>query len=206
MPYFAISFRIFHCVCTALVQYFLMRDLEKLIGWVRMAIIYLVSGIGGNLASCVFVPYEAEVGPAGAHFGLVAALFVDAIYSWRILLNPWKAIAQLSGVLVFLFLLGLLPWVDNYAHLFGFVFGFLLSLALFPYIQMGRGDEHRRIIKRAIIVIVCLLIVAGLFAMLLILFYVRPLLDCDSCIYFNCIPFTEHFCDNQGLTLQITPI
>lgn len=171
-----------------------------------MAIIYLVSGIGGNLASSVFVPYEAEVGPAGAHFGLVAALFVDAIYSWHILLNPWKAIGQLTGVLIFLFALGLLPWVDNYAHLFGFIFGFLLSLALFPYIQMGRGDERRRVCKRVVIVIVCLSIVAAFFAMLFVLFYEYPLRDCDSCIYFNCIPFTEHFCDNQGLTLQVTPI
>lgn len=35
-----------------------MRDLEKLIGWARMAILYIGSGVAGNLASAIFVPYK----------------------------------------------------------------------------------------------------------------------------------------------------
>ena len=42
-------------------QYWLMRDLEKLAGSVRICIIYLGSGMAGNLASAIFVPYRAEV-------------------------------------------------------------------------------------------------------------------------------------------------
>lgn len=38
-----------------------LRDLEKLAGWHRIAIIYLLSGITGNLASAIFLPYRAEV-------------------------------------------------------------------------------------------------------------------------------------------------
>ena len=49
-----------------------MRDLEKLVGAMRLSLIYLGSGMVGNLASAIFVPYRAEVGPAGAHFGLLA--------------------------------------------------------------------------------------------------------------------------------------
>ena len=49
-----------------------MRDLEKLVGALRLSLIYLGSGMVGNLASAIFVPYRAEVGPAGAHFGLLA--------------------------------------------------------------------------------------------------------------------------------------
>jgi membrane associated rhomboid family serine protease len=40
----------------------IMRDMEKLIGAIRMAIIYIGSGIAGNLASCTFLPYQVEVG------------------------------------------------------------------------------------------------------------------------------------------------
>ena len=65
-----------------MLQYFLMTDLEKLVGWHRLAIVYIFSGIGGNLASATFVPYRAEVGPSGSQLGLLAALFVDAFYSW----------------------------------------------------------------------------------------------------------------------------
>lgn len=41
-----------------------MRDLEKLAGSVRTAVIYMCSGVAGNLASAIFVPYRAEVGHA----------------------------------------------------------------------------------------------------------------------------------------------
>ena len=54
-----------------------MRDLEKMAGTVRIAIIYLCAGCVGNLASAIFVPYRAEVGPAGAHFGLLATCMVE---------------------------------------------------------------------------------------------------------------------------------
>jgi hypothetical protein len=35
-----------------------MRDMEKLCGPARMAIIYLGSGMAGNLASAIFIPYR----------------------------------------------------------------------------------------------------------------------------------------------------
>jgi membrane associated rhomboid family serine protease len=50
-----------HLVITVVFQYFIMRDIEKMAGPTRIAIIYLVSGIGGYLASAIFVPFRAEV-------------------------------------------------------------------------------------------------------------------------------------------------
>lgn len=38
-----------------------LRDIEKLAGWLRISIIYVLSGITGNLASAIFLPYRAEV-------------------------------------------------------------------------------------------------------------------------------------------------
>lgn len=53
-------FRIIHCAITVLVQWYYMRDLEKLIGWARMAIVYMGAGIGGSLASAIFLPYRVS--------------------------------------------------------------------------------------------------------------------------------------------------
>jgi len=39
----------------------ILRDLEKLAGWLRISIIYILSGVTGNLASALFLPYRAEV-------------------------------------------------------------------------------------------------------------------------------------------------
>lgn len=50
-----------HLALSVAFQMVIMRDLEKLAGPLRIAIIYLGSGIFGNLASALFVPYRAEV-------------------------------------------------------------------------------------------------------------------------------------------------
>ncbi|XP_047233543.1 inactive rhomboid protein 1 isoform X2 [Girardinichthys multiradiatus] len=52
---------ILHCLVSVLFQMTVLRDLEKLAGWLRISIIYMLSGITGNLASAIFLPYRAEV-------------------------------------------------------------------------------------------------------------------------------------------------
>jgi len=42
-------------------QMCIMRDVEKLIGWLRLGVIYIVSGIAGSLSSAIFLPYHPEV-------------------------------------------------------------------------------------------------------------------------------------------------
>lgn len=53
--------RILHCLVSVCFQMTILRDLEKLAGWHRISLIYLFSGITGNLASAIFLPYRAEV-------------------------------------------------------------------------------------------------------------------------------------------------
>lgn len=45
-----------------------MRDLEKLTGPLRIAIIYMGSGVAGNLASVIFVPYRADVSTSNLNY------------------------------------------------------------------------------------------------------------------------------------------
>jgi membrane associated rhomboid family serine protease len=59
--YILMCFSILHLATTIVIQYFLMRDLEKLTGSLRIALIYLGSGVAGNLGSAIFVPYRADV-------------------------------------------------------------------------------------------------------------------------------------------------
>ena len=53
--------RFVQLVITVLFQFFIMRDVEKLAGWIRIAIIYLGSGVAGSLGSAIFLPYHVEV-------------------------------------------------------------------------------------------------------------------------------------------------
>ncbi|KAL1452942.1 hypothetical protein WDU94_007124 [Cyamophila willieti] len=176
-----------------------MRDLEKLTGSFRIGIIYFGSGIGGNLASAIFVPYRADVGPAGAHFGLLACLIVEILNCWPLLKHPEQALMKLLTITFILLLFGLLPWVDNFAHLFGFLFGFLLSYALLPFVSFGPYDRQKKIF----LIWVCLIFVVVFFVILLLLFYLIPIYDCELCSYFNCIPFTSEFCADQNINLNV---
>ncbi|XP_007906590.1 inactive rhomboid protein 1 isoform X2 [Callorhinchus milii] len=189
---------ILHCAVSICFQMTILRDLEKLAGWLRISIIYILSGITGNLASAIFLPYRAEVGPAGSQFGILACLFVELFQSWQILARPWKAFVKLVGLVLFLFAFGLLPWIDNFAHISGFISGFFLSFAFLPYISFGRFDLYR---KRCQIMIFLVTFV-GLFAGLVVLFYVYPI-TCEWCEYLTCIPFTDKFCEKYDLNAHL---
>ena len=80
-----------------------LRDLEKLAGWWRIALIYILSGVIGNLASAIFVPYKPDVGPSGAQYGLIACLFVEFVQSWQLLDQPWVSFFSSSQEILIFF-------------------------------------------------------------------------------------------------------
>ena len=84
-----------------------LRDLEKLAGWWRIGLIYVLSGIVGNLGSAIFVPYRPDVGPSGACFGLIACLFVEFIQSWQLLDQPLACVTNVSPISSYAFQLHL---------------------------------------------------------------------------------------------------
>lgn len=112
--------------------------------------------------------------------------------------HPNQALCKLVSITIFLFFVGLLPWVDNYAHLFGFIFGFLLSYALLPFISFGPYDRQKKIA----LIWVCLLSASSLFILLVLLFYIIPVYDCKVCSYFNCLPITSDFCASQNINFK----
>ena len=55
------SCRIVQLLLSIVFQLLFMRDLEKLLGWLRICLIYVVCGIAGSLSSAIFIPYHVEV-------------------------------------------------------------------------------------------------------------------------------------------------
>ncbi|XP_072319092.1 inactive rhomboid protein 2-like [Eucyclogobius newberryi] len=190
-----------HCVVSVIFQMTILRDLEKLAGWARIAIIYVFSGITGNLASALFLPYRAEVGPAGSQFGLLACLFVELFQGWQVLERPWKACLKLVCIVLFLFLCGLLPWIDNIAHIFGFLSGMLLAFAFLPYITFGTFDTYRK----RILIAVSLLAYVGLFASLIVWFYIHPI-NWHWLEHLTCLPLTKSFCEKYDIDHDINHV
>ncbi|XP_047434589.1 inactive rhomboid protein 2-like [Mugil cephalus] len=187
-----------HCVVSVVFQMTILRDLEKLAGWVRISIIYILSGITGNLASALFLPFRAEVGPAGSQFGLLACLFVELFQGWQMLEKPWKAFLKLLGIVLFLFLCGLLPWIDNIAHIFGFISGLLLSFAFLPYVTFGTFDKYRK----RVLIGVSMLAYIGLTSSLIVWFYIYPI-NWHWLEHLTCLPFTSKFCEKYDIDHNI---
>ena len=71
--------RLFHVILTVVFQALIMRDMEKLAGAIRITIIYFGSGIGGNLASAIFLPYHVEVNYLSCEFNISCQRIYDDI-------------------------------------------------------------------------------------------------------------------------------
>ena len=87
--------------------------------------------------------------------------------------------------------------VDNYAHVFGFLFGLLLAFALMPFITFNVADRRFKLVG----VVVCLVFSVVTLAALLVVFYAAPIRSCGWCKYFNCIPFSATFCATSEMTI-----
>jgi hypothetical protein len=136
-----------------------------------------------------------QAGPSGSQFGILACLFVEVIHNWYVIRRPWLQIFKLSVILFALFVIGLLPIIDNYAHLFGFLYGFLLAYPLMPFLGYRVDDRRLRIMG----IVTCSVLAVAVLIMLLLLFYVMPIRTCSMCKYFNCVPFTPDFCQSSEM-------
>ncbi len=116
-------------------------NLELETGKVKYLIIYLVSGLGGNILSAwweiLTADYAISAGASGAVFGLIGALLYAAI-------RNHGRIGEVSGrgiafmILVSLYYGFTSSGVDNTAHIGGLVTGFLLGILL--YRKRNRED------------------------------------------------------------------
>ena len=148
---------------------------------------------GSPVVACLM-----QAGPTGSQFGILACLFIEVIHNWYIIRHAIVQIVKLSGYMLIFFLIGLLPMVDNYAHVFGFLFGLLLAFAMMPFITFNVTDRRFKLVG----VVVCLTLSVVIIAVLLVVFYVAPIRSCDVCKYFNCVPFTSTFCHSSEMTIH----
>lgn len=112
------------------------RLVERMTGPLRFALIYLGSGLAGNLLSLMAQGDRAVSGGAsGAIFGLYGALIVGVWYA-RARLHPGEFKRLFWGALGFsALMLGLglqIKGIDNAAHLGGLLAGVLLAALLHP--------------------------------------------------------------------------
>lgn len=109
------------------------RYVEPVVGKIRFLLIYLLSGLGGNLLSFlgeVFTRnYAVSAGASGAIFGITGALLaLTIIYRGRVGQVTSRDMVIMIGISLYLGFTS--QGVDNLAHIGGLISGFLLSLLL----------------------------------------------------------------------------
>jgi len=103
--------------------------LEKSFGPYDMLIVYLSSGIAGQISSALFLPNSVSVGASGAIFGLLGARWADHLQNYLFFhhLDEKPSFALLLVSTIALVGYSLLPDLNAFAHVFGLFTGSLIG-------------------------------------------------------------------------------
>lgn len=120
--------------------------LERSLGSVRFAALYLVSALGASIGVCLIsYPWQPVVGGSGALFGMLGALVAMNMRSGRHLFSflefegPRRLLAMIAANLVISWIL---PFISNTAHIAGLITGFGLT-----FLWLVRAREPSRLLR-----------------------------------------------------------
>lgn len=119
---------VWHLVSNLVMIYYMGTLLEPMVGHLRFLIIYLLSGVGGNLLGLAFGSDKSiSAGASTALFGLFGAVIALSLVHQH---NPFIAFLARQSLVLALINLGIdifLPYIDIYGHLGGLIAGFLIT-------------------------------------------------------------------------------
>ncbi|KAL5229554.1 hypothetical protein ABZP36_028330 [Zizania latifolia] len=223
-----------HLIVNMLSLLFIGIRLEQQFGFVRIGIIYLLSGFGGSVLSVLFLRHKyISVGASGALFGLLGSMLSELIMNWTIYSNKVSrretthtvyfysscsmqvsvcTLLQAAAIITLLFIIainlaiGILPHADNFAHVGGFMTGFLLGFVLLARPQFGWMERHElpqtnqprkyKAYQYVLWTVALLLLLVGFVIALVMLFKGKNGNDiCHWCQYLNCVPTSRWKCN-----------
>eukprot|EP01041_Mallomonas_annulata_P001135 gene1135-2197_t len=134
---------VIHIATNVLIQLRIGGYLNRVFGSVRWLLIYSLSGIFGNMLSCIFLPLDVGVGSSGAVLGMSSSWLIWIIFRWRKI--PKEARSQRNCQLL----------------LISFTVGITLAFSFTPYVDWamhfgGAGMVIVRVVGSVILVVVYL--------------------------------------------------
>ncbi|KAB5525461.1 hypothetical protein DKX38_023210 [Salix brachista] len=202
---------IIHLLANMLSLVFIGIRLEQQFGFVRIGVVYLLSGFGGSLLSSLFIRNNISVGASGALFGLLGSMLSELITNWSIYTNKAAALLTLLFIIAINLAIGILPHVDNFAHVGGFLSGFLLGFVLLPRPQYGWPERRNvpsgggvkskyKAHQYVLWLVSVVLLIVGFTVALVMLFKGENGNDhCHWCHYLSCVPTSRWKCNDNNL-------
>ncbi|KAI7869548.1 rhomboid family-domain-containing protein [Spinellus fusiger] len=171
-------------------------SIERSIGMPRYILLYMSSGVWGFILSAMLSQGRSpSMGCSGALFGLIGYTLVDIIVSWRTNPNICGDLTSLTISIIVSLVLGLLPGLDNFAHIGGFVVGIFMGIFMAP---IRVGSSRTTIGVRWTLRIIAIAIVVVMFGVAIKEFYEipDPKQICPNCKYLSCLPVRD-WCDSS---------
>jgi len=188
-----------HLLINMIAQWILSGQVERDMGSGGFFLTYFAAGIFGNVLggnfALVGVP---SVGASGAIFGTLAVTWVDLFAHWRYHYRPVTKLIFMTIELGIGVAIGFIPYIDNFAHLGGFLMGLLVATFFYPIIS---PTVRPRLIMWGFR-LVALPLAIVLYVVLVRNFYTNdPYSACSWCRYISCIPVAlNNYCKGTGLT------
>ena len=118
---------IIHILFNMYALYIIGTQLESFLGKGKFLTVYLLSGLAGSMLS-IFMSNGFSVGASGAIFGLLGSLLYFG-YHYRVYLDTVIK-SQIIPLIIINLLIGLMPGIDNWAHIGGLIGGVLATMAV----------------------------------------------------------------------------
>ncbi|KAJ7487518.1 hypothetical protein B0H11DRAFT_2013697 [Mycena galericulata] len=188
-----------HIILNMLAQLTVSAQVEREMGSGGFFITYFAAGIFGNVLGANFALVgRPSIGASGAIFGTVAVTWVDLFAHWSYHYRPVRKLVLMTVELIVGVAVGYIPYVDNFAHLGGFVMALFVGTIFYPVISVTK--RHRIIMTTARILAIPVAVV--LFVVLTKNFYTSdPYAACEGCRYLSCFPTSSNgYCKGTGLT------
>ncbi|XP_061371909.1 RHOMBOID-like protein 1 [Gastrolobium bilobum] len=198
---------VFHILANMLGVLVIGIRLEQEFGFVLIGLLFVISGFGGSLLSALFIQTNISVGASGALFGLLGGMLSELITNWSIYDNKLAALFTLVVIIVINLAVGILPHVDNFAHIGGFLTGFLLGFVFlirpqfgwvnqrYARIEYSRAKPKFKKYQYILWVFSLIILIVGLTVGLVALLRGVDANDhCSWCHYLSCVPTSKWSC------------
>ncbi|KAL4188804.1 hypothetical protein AMTRI_Chr08g162260 [Amborella trichopoda] len=205
---------VFHLLANMLSLLFIGIRLEQEFGFLKIGLLYVLAGLGGSMLSALFIQSNISVGASGALFGLLGAMLSELITNWTIYANKVAALLSLVLIVAINLGVGILPHMDNFAHIGGFISGFLLGFVFLirpqfgwvnrknvpPGSDMTSAKPKHKIYQYVLWLVSLVLLIVGFTVGLIMLFRgVNANDHCSWCHYLSCVPTSRWSCNERGV-------
>lgn len=203
-----------HYIINQVVLLYVVKRIERINGAIMTTIVFVVTGVAANTTCALLSPEVVMVGPLCAWFGLTGFCLADVIMNWDLIVNGlqshYEHVSPASDAgkfpciraclilfieVVAIFTLGLVPFLDNIAHLSGFIYGFGIGMILIKKESISsnffdtvtlEGQARNMFWKMFWALVMSLLFSFTLFEL--------SVTDgvshvCPNCRYLSCVPF-----------------